>query len=285
MTAVRIDGKALALKIRAEVAEDVRAFGEPVCLATILVGDDPASHVYVGSKHKASHEAGIDSRDHRFPADTPESDILDLVAELNADDAVDGILVQLPLPGHMDEPAVLRSVDPAKDVDGFHILNAGRLYLGEPFLVPATPLGIMAMLAEYGVELKGKEAVVIGRSEIVGKPMAMLLLAEHATVTICHSRTVDLAAHTRRADILVAAVGRAGLVTPEMVKPGATVVDVAMNRTESGLVGDVDPAVFEVAGLMTPVPGGVGPMTIAMLLRNTLTAAQHRRSGVAVSGS
>jgi len=285
MTAVRIDGKALALKIRAEVAEDVRAFGELVCLATILVGDDPASHVYVGSKHKASHEAGIDSRDHRFPADTPESDILDLVADLNADDAVDGILVQLPLPGHMDEPAVLRSVDPAKDVDGFHILNAGRLYLGEPFLVPATPLGIMAMLAEYGVELKGKEAVVIGRSEIVGKPMAMLLLAEHATVTICHSRTVDLATHTRRADILVAAVGRAGLVTPEMVKPGATVVDVAMNRTEAGLVGDVDPAVFEVAGLMTPVPGGVGPMTIAMLLRNTLTAAQHRRSGVAVPGS
>jgi methylenetetrahydrofolate dehydrogenase (NADP+)/methenyltetrahydrofolate cyclohydrolase len=285
MTAVRIDGKALALKIRAEVAEDVRAFGEPVCLATILVGDDPASHVYVGSKHKASHEAGIDSRDHRFPADTPESDILDLVADLNADDAVDGILVQLPLPGHMDEPAVLRSVDPAKDVDGFHILNAGRLYLGEPFLVPATPLGIMAMLAEYGVELKGKEAVVIGRSEIVGKPMAMLLLAEHATVTICHSRTVDLAKHTRRADILVAAVGRAGLVTPEMVKPGATVVDVAMNRTDAGLVGDVDPAVFEVAGLMTPVPGGVGPMTIAMLLRNTLTAAQHRRSGVAVPGS
>jgi methylenetetrahydrofolate dehydrogenase (NADP+) / methenyltetrahydrofolate cyclohydrolase len=285
MTAVRIDGKALALKVRAEVAEDVRAFGGPVCLATVLVGDDPASHVYVGSKHKASHEAGIDSRDHRFPADTPESEILDLVAELNADDAVDGILVQLPLPGHMDEPAVLRSVDPAKDVDGFHILNAGRLYLGEPFLVPATPLGIMAMLAEYGVELKGKEAVVIGRSEIVGKPMAMLLLAEHATVTICHSRTVDLAAHTRRADILVAAVGRAGLVTPQMVKPGATVVDVAMNRTEAGLVGDVDPAVFEVAGLMTPVPGGVGPMTIAMLLRNTLTAAQHRRSGVAVPGS
>ena len=285
MTAVRIDGKALALKVRAEVAEDVRAFGEPVCLATVLVGDDPASHVYVGSKHKASHEAGIDSRDHRFPADTPESEILDLVAELNTDDAVDGILVQLPLPGHMDEPAVLRSVDPAKDVDGFHILNAGRLYLGEPFLVPATPLGIMAMLAAYGVEPQGKEAVVIGRSEIVGKPMAMLLLAEHATVTICHSRTVDLAAHTRRADILVAAVGRVGLVTPEMVKPGATVVDVAMNRTEAGLVGDVDPAVFEVAGFMTPVPGGVGPMTIAMLLRNTLTAAQHRRSGVAVPGS
>jgi methylenetetrahydrofolate dehydrogenase (NADP+)/methenyltetrahydrofolate cyclohydrolase len=285
MAAVRIDGKALALKVRAEVANDVRKFGEPVCLATILVGDDPASHVYVGSKHKASHEAGIDSRDHRFPADTPESEILDLLAELNADDAVDGILVQLPLPGHMDEPKVLRSVDPAKDVDGFHPANAGLLFLGEPFLVPATPSGVMVMLAEHGVELKGSEAVVIGRSEIVGKPMAMLLLAEHATVTICHSRTVDLAAHTSRADVLVAAVGRPGFVTSEMVKPGATVIDVGVTRTEAGLVGDVDPAVFEVAGLMTPVPGGVGPMTIAMLLRNTLTAALARRSGVAVSGS
>jgi methylenetetrahydrofolate dehydrogenase (NADP+)/methenyltetrahydrofolate cyclohydrolase len=286
MSAVRIDGKELALKVRAEVAEDVRAFGQPVCLATILVGDDPASHVYVGSKHQASHEAGIDSRDHRFPSDTPESEILELVADLNADDSVDGILVQLPLPDHMDEPAVLRAVDPDKDVDGFHVVNAGRLYLGEPFLVPATPLGIMAMLDEYDVELKGKDAVVIGRSEIVGKPMAMLLLAQHATVTICHSRTVDLASHTRRADVLVAAVGREGLVTPDMVKPGATVIDVAMNRNAEGkLVGDVDPAVFEVAGLMTPVPGGVGPMTIAMLLRNTLTAAQHRRSHVAVGGS
>ena len=286
MSAVRIDGKELALKVRAKVAEDVRAFGQPVCLATILVGDDPASHVYVGSKHQASHEAGIDSRDHRFPSDTPESEILELVADLNADDSVDGILVQLPLPDHMDEPAVLRAVDPDKDVDGFHVVNAGRLYLGEPFLVPATPLGIMAMLDEYDVELKGKDAVVIGRSEIVGKPMAMLLLAQHATVTICHSRTVDLASHTRRADVLVAAVGREGLVTPDMVKPGATVIDVAMNRNAEGkLVGDVDPAVFEVAGLMTPVPGGVGPMTIAMLLRNTLTAAQHRRSHVAVGGS
>ena len=286
MTAVRIDGKVLAEKVRAQVAEDVRAYGEPVCLATILVGDDPASHVYVGSKHKASREAGIESRDHRFPADTAESEILDLIAELNADDAVDGILVQLPLPEHMDEPKVLRAVDPEKDVDGFHVINAGLLYLGEPHLVPATPSGVMVMLAEHGVELKGKEAVVIGRSEIVGKPMAMLLLAEHATVTICHSRTVDLAAHTRRADILVAAVGRAGLVTPDMVKPGAVVIDVAMNRNADGkLVGDVDPAVFDVAGLMTPVPGGVGPMTIAMLLRNTLTAAQQRRSQVAVRGS
>jgi methylenetetrahydrofolate dehydrogenase (NADP+)/methenyltetrahydrofolate cyclohydrolase len=274
---VLIDGKALALKVRAQVAADVAAFGEPVCLATVLVGDDPASHIYVGSKHKASHEAGIDSRDHRFPEATPESDVLDLVAELNDDDAVDGILVQLPLPAHMDEPQVTRSVDPAKDVDGFHPLNAGRLFLGEPLHVPATPLGVMKMLEEYGVELEGREAVVVGRSEIVGKPMAMLLLAENATVTICHSRTPDLAAHTRRADVLVAAVGRPGLITRDLVKPGATVVDVGVTRTESGIVGDVDSAVAEVAGLLTPVPGGVGPMTIAMLLSNTLRAARHRR--------
>jgi methylenetetrahydrofolate dehydrogenase (NADP+) / methenyltetrahydrofolate cyclohydrolase len=285
MTATRIDGKELALKVRAQVAEDVEAWGGPVCLATILVGDDPASHVYVGSKHKASHEAGIDSRDHRLPSDTPQSDVLDLIAELNADDAVDGILVQLPLPPHMDEPTVLRAVDPAKDVDGFHPLNAGLLYLDQPTLTPATPSGVMVMLDEYGVELEGKEAVVIGRSEIVGKPMAMMLLARHATVTICHSRTRDLALHTRRADVLVAAVGQRALVTPDMVKPGATVVDVAMVRTDEGLFGDVDPGVWEVAGLMTPVPGGVGPMTIAMLLRNTLTAAQRRRSSVATPGS
>ncbi|HZN22003.1 MAG TPA: bifunctional methylenetetrahydrofolate dehydrogenase/methenyltetrahydrofolate cyclohydrolase FolD [Gaiellaceae bacterium] len=286
MPATMIDGRALALQVRAKVAADVAAFGAPVCLATILVGDDPASHVYVGSKHKASHEAGIESRDHRFPADTPESEILDLLVELNADEGVDGILVQLPLPEHMDEPTVLRAVDPAKDVDGFHPLNAGLLYLGEPFLTPATPSGVMVMLAEHGVELKGKEAVVIGRSEIVGKPMAMMLLAEHATVTICHSRTADLKEHARRADVLVAAVGREGLVSADMVKPGAVVIDVAMNRNAAGkLVGDVDPAVSEVAGLMTPVPGGVGPMTIAMLLRNTLTAAQRRRSEVAAPGA
>ena len=185
----------------------------------------------------------------------------------------------------MDEAKVTRFVDPAKDVDGFHPNNAGRLFLGEPLHVPATPLGVMKMLEEYGVELAGSEAVVIGRSEIVGKPMAMLLLAEHATVTICHSRTADLAEHARRADILVAAVGRPGLVTPDMVKPGATVVDVGVNRTESGIVGDVDKAVAEVAGLITPVPGGVGPMTIAMLLANTLKAAKYRRLDVAVSGS
>jgi methylenetetrahydrofolate dehydrogenase (NADP+) / methenyltetrahydrofolate cyclohydrolase len=285
MAATMIDGRALAAKVRAQVAEEVAAYGEPVCLATLLVGDDPASHIYVGRKHDASAEVGIDSRDHRFPAATPESEILDLLAELNADDDVDGILVQLPLPEHMDEQKVTRSVDPAKDVDGFHPLNAGRLFLGEPLHVPATPLGVMRMLHEYGVELEGANAVVIGRSEIVGKPMAMLLLAGHATVTMCHSRTRDLSRHTRDADVLVAAVGRPGLVTPDMVKPGATVIDVGVNRTETGLVGDVDKAVAEVAGLMTPVPGGVGPMTIAMLLSNTLRAARFRRLGVAVPGS
>ncbi len=284
MTAILIDGRALAAKVRAQVAAEVEAFGSRVCLATVLVGDDPASHVYVSKKHDASAEAGIESRDHRFPAATPESEVLDLLAELNADDDVDGILVQLPLPPHMDEPKVTRSVDPVKDVDGFHPLNAGRLFLGEPLHVPATPLGIMRMLEEYGVELEGRNAVVIGRSEIVGKPIAMLLLAEHATVTICHSRTADLAAHTREADVLVAAVGRPGIVTSEMVKPGAAVVDVGINRTDTGLVGDVDPAVAEVAGLITPVPGGVGPMTIAMLLHNTLAAARYRRLGLAVPG-
>jgi methylenetetrahydrofolate dehydrogenase (NADP+) / methenyltetrahydrofolate cyclohydrolase len=285
VTAVRIDGKVVAEKVRAEVARDVEAFGAPVCLATILVGDDPASHVYVGWKHKAATEAGIETRDHRLPEEISESDVLELLEELNADDAVDGILVQLPLPGHMDEGRVIRAIDPEKDVDGLHPLNSGRLFLGQPLHVPATPLGVMVMLREYGVELEGKEAVVIGRSELAGKPMAMLLLAENATVTICHSRTADLAAHARAADVLVAAVGRPGIVKRDMVKPGAAVVDIGITRTENGLLGDVDPAVAEVAGYLTPVPGGVGPMTIAMLLRNTLTAAQHRRTGVAVPDS
>ncbi|CAN5829084.1 bifunctional methylenetetrahydrofolate dehydrogenase/methenyltetrahydrofolate cyclohydrolase FolD [soil metagenome] len=284
MAAVRMDGKALAEKLRAQIAEEVRLFGEPVCLATVLVGDDPASHIYVSRKHDACAEAGIESRDHRFGDSTPESEVLDLLEELNADDGVDGILVQLPLPEHMDESKVTLAVDAAKDVDGFHPLNAGALFLGKPLLVPATPLGIMALLDEYEVELEGKNAVVIGRSEIVGKPIALLLLARHATVTICHSRTVGLAEHARRADVLVAAVGQPGLVTRDMVKPGAVVIDVAMNRTESGLVGDVEQDVGEVAGFLTPVPGSVGPMTIAMLLRNTLTAVQHRREGVASPG-
>ncbi len=209
MTAVTIDGKAIAEKVRAQVAKDVEAFGGPVCLATILVGEDPASHIYVGWKHKAAEEAGIATRDHRLPESTPESEVLELLAELNADDTVDGILVQLPLPEHMDEASVIRAIDPEKDVDGLHPLNSGRLFLGEPLYVPATPSGVMVMLAEHGIELEGKEAVVIGRSELAGKPMAMLLLAENATVTICHSRTADLAEHTRRADVLVAAVGPA----------------------------------------------------------------------------
>ncbi len=289
MTAVTIDGKALAAKVRAQVTKDVAAFGDPVCLATILVGEDPASHIYVGWKHTAAEEAGIETRDHRLPESTPESEVLELLAELNADEAVDGILVQLPLPAHMDEARVIGAVDPEKDVDGLHPLNSGRLFLGRPLHVPATPLGVMVMLDEHGIELEGKEAVVIGRSELAGKPMAMLLLAENATVTICHSRTVDLAEHARRADVLVAAVGRPGIVTPDMVKPGAAVVDIGVNRTESGIVGDVDPTVADVAGFLTPVPGGVGPMTIAMLLRNTLAAAQHRRqhrrAGVAAPGS
>ena len=285
MAATMIDGKALAEKVRGQVAEEVAAFGEPVCLATVLVGDDPASHIYVGWKHEAAQKAGIETRDHRLPEATTEAEVLELVGELNADEAVDGILVQLPLPDHIDEPRVIRAVDPDKDVDGLHPLNSGRLFLDEPLYVPATPLGVMVMLSEHGVELKGKEAVVVGRSELAGKPMAMLLLAEHATVTICHSRTVDLAAHTRRADVLVAAIGKPGFITPEMVKPGAVVVDIGVSRTAEGVRGDVDRSVAEVAGLMTPVPGGVGPMTIAMLLQNTLHAARYRHLGAPVPGS
>jgi methylenetetrahydrofolate dehydrogenase (NADP+)/methenyltetrahydrofolate cyclohydrolase len=279
-----MDGRALAAKVRSEVAADVEELGG-LGLATVLVGDDPASDIYIRGKHKAAVEVGIRSNDIRLPAETSEEDLVELLAELNADDETDGILVQLPLPEQIDEARAIRAVDAIKDVDGFHPLNAGRLYLGEPLHVPATPLGVMRMLAEYEVELKGADAVVIGRSEIVGKPMAMLLLAEHATVTICHSRTVDLAAHTRRANVLVAAIGKPGFVTPDMVKPGATVIDVGVTRTDEGLRGDVDQAVAEVAGLMTPVPGGVGPMTIAMLLSNTLQAARYRRLGVAVPGS
>ena len=289
MTAVRIDGKLVAEKVRAQVARDVEALGAPVCLATILVGDDPASHIYVGKKHDAASEAGIETRDHRFPEGTDESEVLELLDELNADEAVDGILVQLPLTPNIDEPRVIASIEPDKDVDGLHPLNSGRLFLGKPLHVPATPLGVMVMLEEYGIELEGKRAVVVGRSELAGKPMAMLLLAENATVTICHSRTVDLAAETRAADVLVAAIGRPGMITPDMVKPGAVVVDIGVTRTDEGIRGDVDRAVDEVASYMTPVPGGVGPMTIAMLLHNTLTAAQHRRqrrrSGLAVPGS
>jgi methylenetetrahydrofolate dehydrogenase (NADP+) / methenyltetrahydrofolate cyclohydrolase len=271
-----MDGKALAAKIRAEVAGEVEELGH-VGLATVLVGDDPASHVYISGKHKAATEAGIEARDIRLPEDTSEEDVLALVAELNADDRVDGILVQLPLPSHIDETRVTYAVAPLKDVDGFHPVNAGNLYLGTPLHVPATPAGCMELLAAYGIEPKGKNAVVIGRSEIVGRPAAMLLLHAHATVTICHSRTADLAAEVRRADIVVAAVGVPGIVTPEMVKPGAAVLDVGLTRTEEGIRGDVDPAVSEVAGQLTPMPGGTGPMTIALLLKSALKAARYRR--------
>jgi methylenetetrahydrofolate dehydrogenase (NADP+) / methenyltetrahydrofolate cyclohydrolase len=271
-----MDGKALAARIREEVAREVEAFPRPIGLATVLVGDDPASDVYIRMKHKATVEVGIEAHDLRLPTETTEDELLAFVRELNSDDAIDGILVQLPLPEQIDEGRVIRAVDPVKDVDGFHPVNAGLLLAGTPGHVPGTPLGVLALLDEYGVELKGANAVVIGRSDIVGKPVALLLLHRHATVTICHSRTRDLAAETARADVVVAAVGVPGIVTPEMVRPGAAVVDVGINRTENGLVGDVDPAVAERAGLLTPVPGGVGPMTIAMLLRSTIRAARYR---------
>ena len=276
MPAQVIDGKALAAKVRAEVAAEVEALGE-VGLATVLVGDDPASHVYITGKHKAATGSGIHANDLRLPADTPEDELLQLLAELNADPAVDGILVQLPLPSHLDEARVIEAIDPGKDIDGLHPLNAGHLYLGRPRLVPGTPLGIMRMLAEYEIETRGARAVVIGRSSIVGKPMAHLLLQAHATVTICHSRTVELERHTLEADILVAAVGQLHVVRADMVKAGSTVIDVGMNRTDDGLFGDVDPGASERAAYLTPVPGGVGPMTIAMVLQNTVTAARARR--------
>ena len=279
-----MDGKGLAARVREEVARDVERLGH-VGLATVLVGDDPASHVYIGAKHKAATEAGIEARDVRLPADTTEPDVLELVAELNADEQVDGILVQLPLPEQVNETRVTYAVAPLKDVDGFHPLNAGNLYLGTPIHVPATPSGCMELLAAYGVDPSGKEAVVIGRSEIVGRPMAMLLMHAHATVTVCHSRTHDLAAHVRRADIVVAAVGRPGIVTPAMIKPGAAVLDVGLTRTDEGIRGDVDPAVAEVAGLLTPMPGGTGPMTIAMLLRSAIRAARFRRGLLAFPGA
>jgi methylenetetrahydrofolate dehydrogenase (NADP+) / methenyltetrahydrofolate cyclohydrolase len=275
-----MDGKALAARIREDVAREVAELGH-VGLATVLVGDDPASDVYIGLKQKAAVAAGIDARDIRLPAATSQDDVLEQVEQLNADDEVDGVLVQLPLPGHIDETAVTYAVDPVKDVDGIHPLNAGNLYLGTPQHVPATPAGCMELLSAHGIDPAGQEAVVLGRSEIVGRPMAMLLMHAHATVTVCHSRTVDLAAHVRRADIVVAAVGRPGIVTADMVKPGAAVLDVGLTRTDAGIQGDVDPAVAEVAGYLTPMPGGTGPMTIAMLLRSAVKAARLRRDALA----
>jgi methylenetetrahydrofolate dehydrogenase (NADP+) / methenyltetrahydrofolate cyclohydrolase len=281
--AVIMDGKSLAARIRAEVAAEVAGLG-PVGLATVLVGDDPASDVYIRAKHRACQEVGIAARDIRLPADATEAEVLDTIRALNADGAIDGLLVQLPLPPHIDEDLALRTVDPEKDVDGFHPVNAGELYLGRPRHVGGTPLGVLALLDEYEVPLEGANAVVIGRSAIVGKPVAHLLLQRHATVTLCHSRTRDLAAHVARADVVVAAVGVPHLVTPAMVKEGAAVIDVGITRTDAGLVGDVDPAVAERAAFLTPVPGGVGPMTVAMLLRSTVGAARNRADSVALAG-
>jgi methylenetetrahydrofolate dehydrogenase (NADP+)/methenyltetrahydrofolate cyclohydrolase len=271
-----MDGKALAERLRGEVTREIAALGH-VGLATVLVGDDPASDVYIRLKQRAATEAGIDARDIRLDASTSEDEVLALVHDLNDDAEIDGILVQLPLPSQIDETRVTYAVAPHKDVDGFHPVNAGNLYLGTPLHVPATPAGCMALLAEYGVDPKGKNAVVIGRSEIVGRPAAMLLLQAHATVTICHSRTADLAGEVRRADIVVAAVGVPGIVTADMVKPGAAILDVGLTRTEEGIRGDVDPAVADVAGLLTPMPGGTGPMTIALLLESAVKAARYRR--------
>ncbi len=281
--ATRIDGKELSAKLKNGLASAVgdfaERFGRQPGLATVLVGEDPASRIYVGNKEKACEKIGFLSLRHDLPEETPESEILELVSDLNQDDRVDGILVQLPLPEHVDSAKVIDAIDPAKDADGFHPVNVGDMLLGKPRVLPCTPLGMMIMLDHHGIDLKGKEAVVVGRSNIVGKPMAVLLLARHATVTLCHSRTANLAEHCRRADILVAAVGRANTITGDMVKEGAVVLDVGMNRIEvdgkKRLVGDVDYAAAEAkAGFITPVPGGVGPMTIAGLLHNTLQAAR-----------
>lgn len=276
MTAQIIDGKAFAADLRDRIATEVAAMkhkGITPGLAVVLVGEDPASQIYVKSKGKQTREVGMNSYEHRLPAETSEAELLTLVDQLNNDPAVNGILVQLPLPAHMNESAVINAIRPEKDVDGFHVLNAGRLATGQKAMVPCTPLGCLMLLRDQVGSLSGKRAVVIGRSNIVGKPMAQLLLRDSATVTIAHSRTEDLPALCREADILVAAVGRPHFVKGEWIKPGATIIDVGINRTDDGLVGDVDfAAACKVAGAITPVPGGVGPMTIACLLANTLTA-------------
>ena len=293
MTANLIDGKAFAARLREKVGagalEFAEAAGRKPGLAVVLVGEDPASQVYVGSKGKATVAANMNSYEHRLPADTDERVLLDLIEHLNRDEAVDGILVQLPLPGHLDEQSIIASISPDKDVDGFHVINAGRLSVGQSGFVPCTPLGCMMLLTDRLGDLSGLEAVVIGRSNIVGKPMAQLLLDANATVTIAHSRTKDLAGVVKRADIVVAAVGRPEMIGKDWLKDGATVIDVGINRLppEPGkdkgrLVGDVAFAeASEVAGAITPVPGGVGPMTIAVLLRNTLVAA-WRNAGLDV---
>jgi methylenetetrahydrofolate dehydrogenase (NADP+)/methenyltetrahydrofolate cyclohydrolase len=288
MSARLIDGRAVAAALRAELADDVADFverhGRPPGLATVLVGEDPGSMVYVAMKHRECEAIGIASFDHRLPAETGEAELTELIERLNADPLISGVLVQLPLPDHLDGVKLTGLVDVAKDVDGLTPLSAGLLALGRPGLRPCTPSGVMVLLESAGVMLEGAEAVVVGRSNLFGKPMAQLLLGANATVTMCHSRTRDLAAVCARADVLIAAVGRPRMVTADWVKPGATVIDVGVNRLESGLVGDVDfDAVRERAAAITPVPGGVGPMTIACLLRNTVLAAQaaagERRPG------
>jgi methylenetetrahydrofolate dehydrogenase (NADP+) / methenyltetrahydrofolate cyclohydrolase len=282
--ATLMEGTPLAARIREEVADEVRELGR-LGLVTLQVGEDPASTIYLRLKHQAAAEAGITSDNRKLPEQVTEAELVALIDELNADDDVDGILVQLPLPAHLDEERVIRAIEPVKDVDGLHPFNAGELYLGRPRLVPATPLGIMALLAEHRIPLEGAEAVVVGRSDIVGKPIAHLLLQANATITICHSRTSDLARYTLEADVLVVAVGSAEVVTADMVKQGSAVVDVGINRTEGGIVGDVAPDAGDVAGFITPVPGGVGPMTIAMLLRNTVRAGRYRGGVLAFPGA
>jgi methylenetetrahydrofolate dehydrogenase (NADP+)/methenyltetrahydrofolate cyclohydrolase len=283
MAAKIIDGKAVAARLREQVKADAAAFaaetGRPPGLATVLVGDDPASAVYVGGKHKASGEVGITSFDERLPADATREQVVGLIDRLNADPAVSGMIVQLPVPAHLDGVELTGLVDADKDVDGLTPMSAGRLALGLPGLRPCTPSGVMDLLDDAGAKLEGAEAVVIGRSNLFGKPMAQMLIGANATVTVCHSRTRDLPAVCARADVLIAAVGRAEMVKADWVKPGAIVIDVGMNRLESGLVGDVAyDEVAEVAAAITPVPGGVGPMTIAGLLRNTVQAARLARS-------
>jgi methylenetetrahydrofolate dehydrogenase (NADP+)/methenyltetrahydrofolate cyclohydrolase len=288
MSATVIDGKAVAAsvreRVRGEVDELAGELGRPPGLATILVGEDPASAIYVRRKREACEEVGIRSFHHEPSGSIPQEDLLDLVGELNANDEVDGILVQLPLPDQIDADAIVSSLDPGKDVDGLTPTSAGRLARGEPGLVPCTPQGIMELLASANVDPSGKEAVIVGRSNLVGRPLFSLLLGANATVTICHSRTRDLGEVCRRAEILVAAAGQPRLIGADMIRPGATVIDVGTNRTDDGLVGDVDfDAAVEVAGAITPVPGGVGPMTIAMLLANTVSAARARLTAPAPS--
>lgn len=278
--AVLIDGKALAAKVKAQVREEAAKLPRKGGLAVVLVGENPASKVYVAGKEKDCTECGITSFPYKLPAETTREELLALIDKLNADDAVDGILVQLPLPGHLDEQEVINAIAPDKDVDCFHPVNVGRMVIGQPAFLPCTPAGCMEMLKEYGIDPRGKRCVVLGRSNIVGKPMSMLLTAADGTVTTCHSKTADLASITREADILVSAIGKTKFVTADMVKEGAVVIDVAMNRDGNGkLCGDVDFAAVEPkCSYITPVPGGVGPMTRAMLMKNILTAAQNHQS-------